>query len=529
MRDDLAIIFSNHVPQSAYISVIFIYIIFWASCDTTQTLAVPKGSGVLRQDTTDIAQRQKGTEETGSVKTTQKMETENPDHWVPRNSRAWRHGKWNQETPINDLEEHGFVTPNDLFFIRSHGPVPRLPVDAREHGVEFSGNLSSETLTLADLQDKFPVVNLWSCLVCSGQRRYELNLIKKGVGHIDWHNAIGNAVWTGVLLRDVLLYLNVDQDPAKSQHVEFFGHDDYRTSTAFHKCMDPSGDVLLAWLMNNEPLPPDHGAPLRIVIPGYSSKCSCKWVKKISVQQEETTYHMHHRYYKWFPPHLTNSTTQLEEMLAVPPLTELNTNCVIFQPRNNARVKKGPLKVNGYAFTGGGRPLARAEISLDGGDNWLIATLRQEFTSSKKMYSWVRWEVTVDFDPNEHKEIICRAWDAAANGMCENPVWNLTGMMNNCWFRVKTKNSRFQHPTTWMNKEAPPKQEFAWKAGDFEALNGEWEPGDNLPCITLKVGCFLDGSTVEVKFGPFFTVRGEVTAKGIEWKNGATWYKMAQD
>lgn len=470
----------------------------------------------------------------------------NPDSWVIRNPAAWRHGKWNQETPINDLDAHGFVTPNDLFFIRSHGPVPRMPSSVEDFVVEFRGNLGNPVdLTLKQIQEHYVVRQVWSCLVCSGQRRYELNLIKKGVGHIDWHNAVGNALWTGVSLRDILVDLDVDQNPEKTQHVEFVGVDNYATSTPFHKCLDPNGDVLLCWMMNNEPLPPDHGYPLRVLIPGYSSKCSCKWVKRINVQLEETAYLMHHRYYKWFPPHIVDSSTQLQEMLEVPAVTELNTNCVIFQPRNNAPVREGPLRVTGYAFTGGGRPLARVEISVDGGQSWSPAQVaRQELTPGKRLYSWVLWEANVVISRQVHTEVIARAWDCAANGMNQEPVWNLTGMMNNCWFRVKQKNYRWVHPTTWMNPEATTKKPFDFLPGDFMALDGEWEMGDNVPSITLRVagqsfqstetlfggkaltGRFTGAATIESTFGAFFTVTGQVSSKGIEWNNGAKWYKL---
>ncbi len=236
------------------------------------------------------------------------------DAWVPRSEKVWRHGKWNQETPYNLLEEAGFVTPNELYFIRSHGPVPVKPEGAQsgprgtptvtdaqcaaldkrmqtEHTLEIGGEFATKptTFTLADLKNpkKFKQVELWSCLVCSGQRRLELNLIKKGAGHIDWHNAVGNAKWKGVYLRDVLLACGVDERGG-AQHVEFYGKDDYQTSIPFAKCMDLSGDTLLAYEMNGEALPFDHGYPLRVVVPGWSSKCSAKWLWKVTVQKQET-------------------------------------------------------------------------------------------------------------------------------------------------------------------------------------------------------------------------------------------------
>lgn len=386
----------------------------------------------------------------------------NPDAWVPRNPEAWRHGKFNQETPIDLLEDHGYVTPNDLFFIRSHHPVPIKPdpkIDEK-HKLEICGPFIRKptTFTLADLKSKFQNRELWSCLVCSGHRRLELNLIQKGAGHIDWHNASGNTKWTGVFLRDVLAACDVDVDGAR--HCEFFGEDDYQTSIPFAKCIDVSGDTLLAWSMNGEELPFDHGYPLRVVVPGWSSKCSSKWTYKISVQEEETEARMYHRYYKWFPKAIKNASTQLDEVLATPPVTELNTNAVAFHPRNDQKAERGPLKMNGYCFTGGGRPVARIEVSMDGGENWLLCTkTREELTPQGRCYAWVLWELSIpDFDPARHKELVLRAFDISAQGMSPHHEWNLTGMLNNAYFRIKIKqispgNYVFQHPTTWMDPE----------------------------------------------------------------------------
>lgn len=484
---------------------------------------------------------------------------DNPDAWIDRNPAMWRHGKWNAETPMDLLETHGFVTPSDLYFIRAHAAVPIRPSKniENEHTIEICGEYTKtpQTFTLKDLKTKFPKRELWSCLVCSGQRRLELNLIKKGAGHIDWHNATGNAKWTGVYLRDVLTACNVDVE--KARHCEFYGKDSYQTSIPFTKCIDVSGYTMLAWAMNDEELPFDHGYPLRVVVPGWSSKCSAKWIHKISVQEKETEAHMYHRYYKWFPKFITSSTTQLEDILKTPPVTELNTNAVAFRPRNGTKALKGPLKLSGYCYTGGGRPVNRIEVSVDN-DNWLMCTkVREELTPHGQCYAWVLWEVTItDFDPVKHKEIIVRAFDCSAQGMTPGHEWNLTGMMNNAYFRIKVANIGgqmiFQHPTTWMDPEkakvlpesAAPT--FQW-SGDPKVLNGAWTPGESLAPVTLSSdtkGTFqtqekiyggenLKGSVTDMKagkifaqFGPFFQVGGTIKNGCIEWNNGAVWSKL---
>ena len=128
----------------------------------------------------------------------------------------WRHGKWNAECPVLLLGNE-YATPQNRFFIRSHGPVPR-DLDAKTHRVEICGLVDKpSSFTITEMKAKFPVCELWSALVrplnlhartsarvddclqvCSGSRRNELNLIKHGGGHIDWHSSVANAKWTGV-------------------------------------------------------------------------------------------------------------------------------------------------------------------------------------------------------------------------------------------------------------------------------------------------------------------------------------------
>lgn len=498
---------------------------------------------------------------------------ENPDAWVVRDPRVWRHGKWNAETPITLLETNGYVTPNTLFFIRAHTAVPIKP-DAnidQKHTLEICGPYVKKptTFTLAELKSKFKKSELWSCLVCSGQRRLELNIIKKGSGHIDWHNAAGNAKWGGVYLWQVLKMCGVDEE--KARHCEFFGADGYQTSIPFAKCIDRCADTLLAYEMNDEVLHPDHGYPLRIVAPGWSAKCSSKWITKISVQEHETEAVMYHRYYKWFPKYI-QSATQVEDMLATPPVTELNTNAVAFQPRNNTIAKKAPLKMSGYCYTGGGRPCNRVEISCDNGKTWRSAKkTREQLTPYGKSYAWVLWELVLeDFDPAVVKELILRAWDCSASGMTEQHEWNLTGMMNNAYFRIKVVNfgSRyvFHHPTTWMNPEEAAKctgerePTFQWSGlahpSMANCLKGDWEHVDG-QVLTLQVvpaasnndnnkgtgvglksleklyggqaftATILDKEgNISGKFGAFFEVLGRIESGKIQWNNGATWSKL---
>jgi len=378
----------------------------------------------------------------------------------------WRHGKTNLECPV-DLLGNSYVTPSDMFFVRSHGPVPRLQAATAEVRVEGFVE-RPQAFVLDDLKRLFPARKVWSALVCSGSRRKELNLIKHGGGHIDWHSAVGNAEWEGVYLRDVLIHCGVTQDYAVSKHVEFEGADThesgYRTSVPFSIAFNPAGEVLLAWAMNGEPLPPDHGYPLRVLVPGVTGARSCKWLRRISVQAQETNHHMHKSYYKVLPPHIQSIKGNAAEILATPALYDISVNAVVFDPPNGAKVEAGPLQVRGYAYCGGGRPVERVELSLDGGATWQQSTfLEQRRTEAGHMYAWVWWQAVVDLDPLRHKELVVRAWDSHCNVQPERPNWNYNGMMNNCQFRLKVGAAEasaggglvWRHPTTWMAEQMP--------------------------------------------------------------------------
>jgi len=157
-----------------------------------------------------------------------------------------------------------------------------------------------------------------------------------------------------------------------------------------------------------------------------------------------------------------------------------------------------------------------------------------------------------DFDPATMREITVRAWDTSASGMTSGHEWNLTGMMNNAYFRIKVTKTKtggyvFQHPTTWMDPDAPEattEAAFKWQ-GDVKVLNGAWVMGDDLPPLTLQVDdqgtirsaeriyagepftATVQGDKVKAKFGPFFEVWGSIDDGAIKFNNGATWWKMA--
>lgn len=347
---------------------------------------------------------------------------------------------FNAELPVSELTK-SFVTPNESFFVRNHAPVPIVDLDSYQ--LKVSGLVNNTlTLSLTELKNRFPKVMVMASLMCAGNRRTELHNIQpvRGVG---WGpSAISNAVWSGATLRAVLLAAGVHPE-SRGLHVAFEGLDDvngtpYGGSIPIEKALDVNGEVLLAYEMNGEPLPRDHGYPLRVIVPGYIGARSVKWLASVVIQKEESRNFFQQKDYKLFPSHVTWDT--VEPMWEVTPaLLELNVQAVITFPEDRSVIDSGlPCYIRGYAMAGGGRGISRVDVSIDGGSTWQTAALVQEkdHSSVGNHWSWTLWRHKVESLPTPCV-IICRAWDAAFNGMPSEREWNLRGVMHNSWSKVE--------------------------------------------------------------------------------------------
>jgi sulfite oxidase len=331
---------------------------------------------------------------------------------------------FNAETGLAALGEE--LTATDAFYVRGHGDVPEIDPDSwrlRVHGlVERELDLSLSTLREACRERE-----VTATLQCAGNRRAGLIAIRDIPGEAPWGaGATGTAKWSGVALADVLALAGPLREAA---HVGFDGADvsseakprqRFGGSIPLGKACRP--EVLLAWAMNGEPLPPVHGAPLRVVVPGYIGARSVKWLEQIEIRSEPWLGYFQHVVYRLLPEDGTPGPG------AGMPLGLIALNSDVLSPAEGSTVAAGPVEIRGYAFAGGERSVARVDVSHDGGTNWSQAELLEDLGQ----WAWRHWRITLELAPGEH-EILVRAWDSSAATQPEDEaaLWNPKGYVNN--------------------------------------------------------------------------------------------------
>ncbi|HEY6396908.1 MAG TPA: sulfite oxidase [Solirubrobacteraceae bacterium] len=338
---------------------------------------------------------------------------------------------FNAETGLAALAE-GPLTATDAFYVRGHAAVPEIePAAWRLH---VHGVVERELdFSLATLREAFREREVTATLQCAGNRRAGLIAIRDIPGEAPWGpGATGTASWSGVALADVLALAGPLREAA---HVGFEGADlcaeakpaqRFGGSIPLDKACRP--EVVLAWAMNGEPLPLVHGAPLRVVVPGYIGARSVKWLERIEVRSRPWQGYFQHVVYRLLPEDETPGPG------VGMPLGLVALNSDVLSPADGATVAAGPVEVRGYAFAGGERHVARVDVSLDGGASWSQAELLEDLGR----WAWRHWRITVDLAPGEH-EIVVRAWDSSAATQPEDEaaLWNPKGYVNNARPRVR--------------------------------------------------------------------------------------------
>lgn len=342
----------------------------------------------------------------------------------------------NAETPKSELS--AFLTSNRLFFVRNHLWVPRLDETSHKLVVELPDGEEKE-YTMQDLKTSFIQHKVIATLQCSGNRRKHMTEGAHATNGLQWDaGAIGNAEWTGPRLRDVLADAGfaVNDPPEDAKHAQFVGAESYGASIPLAKAIDPQGDVILACQMNGEELPPDHGFPLRAIVPGHVAARSVKWIHRVIVSEEESRSQWQRRDYKCFGPNDVlkpswDEAPAIQETPVQSAITSIRT-CPA-QKSNETPV----VMIEGYAFSGGGREIVRVDVSTDNGKTWAQADIDYDPMFINKLWSWKRWKYTVPKD-RVGDMMVVKAVDKAYNTQPESyeGIYNVRGNLTTAWHRV---------------------------------------------------------------------------------------------
>jgi len=330
-----------------------------------------------------------------------------------------QHGAKGLESRLENM--HGFITPNRLFFVRNNSASLDLKADDWRLSIEGDAVSAPREFSYVDIRN-LPSRTVVSYLECAGNQRAMFDRVKgQAASGTQWMTgAVGNAVWTGVSLRDVLDIAGV-KDNAVS--VLLIGLDaespegGWRRALPIGKALDP--DTLLAYAMNGEDLPKDHGYPLRALVPGWVGSASVKWLNRIVVSAKQ---------------HWTRNNTSSYVLIgdAYPPegqaLGKVLTTQVIKSALAlpwPAALATGQHRLHGYAHSPFGS-IARVEWSVDGGSSWQNARVLKP----QAQYSWARFEFAWDAPAGEHT-LMTRATDAAGNSQPDEIPFNEKGYLFN--------------------------------------------------------------------------------------------------
>jgi isopentenyl diphosphate isomerase/L-lactate dehydrogenase-like FMN-dependent dehydrogenase/cytochrome b involved in lipid metabolism/hemoglobin-like flavoprotein/DMSO/TMAO reductase YedYZ molybdopterin-dependent catalytic subunit len=399
---------------------------------------------------------------TGAAVAIDPKDHDSPDDWVPRRREMIRltglH-PFNSEPPLSVMMKEGFFTSPGLHYIRNHGAVPNLSWESHTIQLQTDDGTVVHELTMDELA-AFPTRTLPITMNCAGNRRKEQNVIKKTKGFSWGAAAVGTSYWTGVLLRDLLLHygLVTEEEFFKPHpdrlHVCFAGVDElpagiYGTSIPMSVALDPTRECMIAYKQNGALLTPDHGFPVRTMLPGMIGGRMIKWLGSIRICRTESTDFYHYYDNRVMPP-MYDETNITDEVWKDPSyiINDRNLNSAITRPAHNEQIslatarKQKMYTVKGYAYMGAGQRISRVEITLNEGDTWEVCTLYTEEKPTKwgKSWCWVFWSLEVETTRLLQCETLAvRCWDQSTNSQPGKLTWSILGMMNNCWFRVKMK------------------------------------------------------------------------------------------
>jgi sulfane dehydrogenase subunit SoxC len=323
----------------------------------------------------------------------------------------------NKEMRWENMSQRGYVVPNELFFVRNHTRTPRI--DASTWSLKVEGAGVQRPFELAyDALLSMPSVSVIRVVECAGNGRsfFENAYGKKAQG-TQWKlGAVGVAEWTGARLRDILDRAGLKRT-AKDVMPE--GLDDLKVRRPMSVTKAVADDTILAYAMNGEPLPPDHGFPVRVLVPGWIGMANIKWVGRLEVSEEALfspwntdTYILMGSDYPPSPP-------------AKGPVLSLQNLKSALELDMGAQLHAGRHLITGRSWSPFGK-ITRVDYSLDRGMTWQQARLEEPRIAQ----AWVRWTFDWDARPG-HYTIRVRAADEQGHVQPDRVPWNEQGYLYN--------------------------------------------------------------------------------------------------
>jgi DMSO/TMAO reductase YedYZ molybdopterin-dependent catalytic subunit len=323
-------------------------------------------------------------------------------------------------TPVMDLE--GLITPTDLHYTVQHFDVP--PVVATDQWeLKIHGEVKNELTLNFDQLRRFAGRSVRTVMECSGSDATFFEYFKDEgpkPSRTQECMILSASEWTGVPLAAVLNAAGLSD---KSLYVRAVGNDEGVPATAaegtkpfyydkglpIQKALHP--DTILAWAQNGQLLEHLHGAPVRLLVPGWSGNWSVKWITDLEIldHMPECWYHYEFYYYGDSPE---DPNKEL--------ITTLGVKSIVTQPNDDTEeMTRGVHMVRGYAWSGAGA-ISEVDVSVDGGDTWHSAHIEQP----RDRFMWVRWSYRWDADKAGKYNIMSRATDEVGRVQSRDPRYN---------------------------------------------------------------------------------------------------------
>jgi len=302
----------------------------------------------------------------------------------------------NSETPLSEMRS--WVTPNAFFFVRNHFAEPALRPE--EWQLEIHGHVKKPRKWRLEELVELPERTVFATMECAGNGRSFLRPVEPGV---QWGaGAVGHAEWTGVPLAavlepsaplsDVLEVLCEGADTGTEPDHPTVMH--FVRGLPLAKAMHP--DTLLAFRMNGEPLTASHGAPVRLIVPGWYGVCSVKWLVRLEL--------LDHQYEGYFQTEKYTILRREKEKERKARLTRMPVKSQIIRPSAESKLRPGVNRIAGIAWAGE-EAVSKVEVSTDAGFTWH----RGNIVGPQAPYSWVLWEYLWRVSQPGKHELMCRA------------------------------------------------------------------------------------------------------------------------